>query len=160
MPDRTIDDFTAGVPSLGDQIPYADQDGLPATDKTKRAAVESLPTRVSVVLEVFNPISGDNLHAVKIKREMTVQSVEAVLQGGVTPSVDYTVRRGTDRSAAGTVVATAAGVTSTTAGVPADTLDNPIVPPDSFIWLVVASATIGIDQPGACYVTVNGFYTS
>ena len=160
MPDRNIDEFTAGVPVLGDQIPFADQDSIPASDATKKTPVEGLPTRVAIVLEVFNPISGDNLHAVKIKREITVQSVEAVLQGGTTPSVDYTVRRDTDRSAGGTVVATGTALTSTTASVPATSLDNPVIPAESMIWLVIASATVGIDQPGACYVTVNGFYTS
>jgi hypothetical protein len=68
--------------------------------------------------------------------ELTVDKITAVLVGTASPSVTWTIRFGSDRSAAGTeIVVGGTTTTNTTTGHDVTVLSNDTIPADSFIWV-------------------------
>jgi len=62
--------------------------------------------------------------------------MRAVLIGSSTPSVTWTIRHGSDRSAAGNQVVTGGTTTtSTTTGSDVTSFNDATIPADSFIWI-------------------------
>ena len=66
----------------------------------------------------------------------------AVLVGGTTPSLVYTVKYAADVSATGTEVVTSGStVTNTTTGNITTTFSNGVIPADNFVWVSLSTIT-------------------
>lgn len=83
---------------------------------------------------------------------LTISRVDAVLSGGTSPSVSFSLRHGADVSAAGTAVTTdPITVTSTTSGSASTSFQLPEIPAGRWLWLQVSSAS---GSPAALAVVV------
>ena len=72
---------------------------------------------------------------------LTIHRLDAVLTGGSSPSVTFSLRHGADVSAAGTAVTSdPITVTSTTTGTAITSFESPAIPPDHWLWLEVTAA--------------------
>lgn len=91
---------------------------------------------VRKTLVVESPTSSENIGMFFTEVAITVTEIRAVLVGSSTPSVSWTVKHSTDRSAAGNAVVTAGTTTtSTTTGSDVTSFDDATIPANSFVWL-------------------------
>lgn len=78
---------------------------------------------------------------------LTISQLTAVLVGSSTPSVSWTLRHSTDRSATGNEVITAGSTTtSTTTGHLLLSFNDATVPASSFIWIEFAGVSGTVDE--------------
>lgn len=84
---------------------------------------------------------------------LTISRVDAVLSGGTSPSVSFSLSHGADVSAAGTAVATdPLSVTSTTAGNAITSFQNPEIPAGHWLWLQLTAVS---GSPQALTVSIE-----
>lgn len=78
---------------------------------------------------------------------ITIDEIRAVLIGSSTPSITWTIRHGTDRSAAGTEVVTGGTTTtSTTTGSDVTTFNAAAIAADSFVWIETTAQSGIVDE--------------
>jgi hypothetical protein len=89
------------------------------------------------------PQAGDNFTIFYTETATTLTQVLAVVKGSSSPSVTFTMRYATDRTAAGTLAVVSTVVTSTTTGQVVPLQQMPI-PANSFVWveLTAVSGTV------------------
>ena len=87
-----------------------------------------------------SPSASENVTAFFARTNLTLSHCRAVVRGS-SPSVTYSVRTGSDRSASGTLLVNGATVTSTTTGTDA-TLASTSITANTWVW-VTTSATSG-----------------
>ena len=105
----------------------------------------SAPT-LSKSIGIISPTSSEDVTMFFTPVAITVSEMRAIVQG-TTPSVSWTIKHSTDRSAAGNAVVTAGTTTtSTTTGSDVTSFDDATIPADSFIWLETTAATGTIDD--------------
>ena len=117
-----------------DKLTMALQDRNRSTaGKSKSITVES-PTTVENISMFYTPV------------QITVTEVESVLQG-LTPSINWGVRFSSTRTDPGTELTIGGFVTtSITIGDTEDTFDNPVIPADSFVWIVTTAASGSLES--------------
>ena len=99
--------------------------------ETKSIAIES-PSASEDITFFFTPVA------------ITVTEMRAVLVGGTTPSLTWTVRHATDRTAAGNEVVTGGTTTtSATTGSDVTVFNDATIPADSFVWVETTAHTGG-----------------
>ena len=102
--------------------------------------------RESKSITVEDPSDSEDLSFFFTNRAITITEIRAVLVGSDTPSVTWTLRHGTDRSAAGAEVVTG-GTTTTSVSTGSDvtSFDDATIVADSFVWLetTAQSGTVG-----------------
>lgn len=109
------------------------------------AATARATLGITTVLETFkgsleNPVATDEFTLGFTNRAITITEIRAVLVGSSTPSVTWTIRHSTDRSATGNeVVTSGTTTTSTTTGSDVTSFNDATIPADSFIWLEVSA---------------------
>jgi hypothetical protein len=82
------------------------------------------------------PSDDENFTIMKVIQETTLQKMFAVTRGPGSPSVTWTVKHDTDRSAGGTAVVSAGTTTTnTTTGDVITVMDNSTIPIDSWVWI-------------------------
>lgn len=82
-------------------------------------------------------LAGDKLPLLHAATDLTIAEVRALVTG-TSPSVTFSLRFGSDFSAAGTAVKTGGmAATSGTAGESWSSLDNPVIPAGCWLWIVV-----------------------
>ena len=87
-------------------------------------------------ITVESPTATENLSIFFTNKAITITEIRAVLVGSATPSVTWTIRHGTDRSATGTEVVTGGTTTtSTTTGSDVTSFNDPTIVADAFVWL-------------------------
>lgn len=92
--------------------------------------------RKSKSITVESPSAAEDLSLFYLVPSGTIRSIEVVLRGSNSPSLTWTLRHDTDRSAAGTEVVTGGTTTTnTTDGEEITVFDAPDIPANSFIWL-------------------------
>lgn len=102
--------------------------------QSKSIAVES-PTATEDISIFFTPVA------------ITVTEMRAVLIGSATPSVTWTIRHSTDRSATGNeVVTSGTTTTSTTTGSDVTSFNDATIPADSFVWLETTAKSGTVTQ--------------
>lgn len=106
-----------------------------------------LPTvRGSKAIVVPAPVVGDRI-GYYTRRAQTLQQIRAVLVGSSSPSVTWTLRYASDRSAAGTPVVTAGTTTTTTtAAQEVTSFDESVIPASSHVWLEISAVSGDVDQ--------------
>lgn len=105
----------------------------------KKVQVGNLPSGSAPVLSrsitIESPGSSEDLSMFFTNCAVTVTEIRAVVRGS-TPSVTWTIRHGTDRSATGAEVVTG-GTTTTSQSTGSDvtSFDDPTIVADSFVWV-------------------------
>lgn len=129
----TFDFNTA--PASGDQITveYA---------KTVSAAI---PYVKSATVE--SPTSSEDITLFFTDDAITITQMNAVLRGSSTPSVTWTIRHNSDRSAAGNeVVTSGTTTTSTTTGSEVISFNDATIPAGSWVWLETSAQSGTVDE--------------
>jgi len=92
--------------------------------------------KFSYSITVEDPDSSEDISIAFTNRAITITEMRAVLVGSSTPSVTWTIRHGTDRSAAGAEVVTGGTTTtSTSSGSDVTSFNDATIVADSHIWL-------------------------
>jgi hypothetical protein len=92
-------------------------------------------------LTLTSPVAGDKLPLLYAWSSLTLSEVRALVVG-TSPSVTFSLRHGSDFSAAGTPVkADGMVATNTTTGESWSSLDSPEIPAGSWLWIVVDAVT-------------------
>jgi hypothetical protein len=87
-------------------------------------------------ITIESPTSTEDISMFFTDVAITVEKMTAVLRGSATPSVTWTIRHGSDRSAAGTEVVTGGtATTNTTTGDTVTSFNDATIPANSFVWL-------------------------
>lgn len=93
-------------------------------------------------ITIPSPTNTDNFTILYTSSSMMLSSIRSVLRGSSTPSVTFSIRYGTDRSAAGTEVVTS-GITctNTTSGLSTNTFNNGTIPANNYVWITVSAVS-------------------
>jgi len=95
-----------------------------------------------LVLSMPSPQANDRRILLRAPQAQTISRVDAVLSGGTSPSVSFSLRHGADVSAAGTVATTdPITVNSTTTGSASTSFQSPTIPSGHWLWLQVTAAS-------------------
>ena len=95
-----------------------------------------------LVLSMPSPQANDRRILLRAPQALTISRVDAVLSGGTSPSVSFSLRQGADVSAAGTAATTdPIMVTSTTTGSASASFQSPTIPSGHWLWLQVTAAS-------------------
>jgi hypothetical protein len=106
-------------------------------------------------ITVESPTSAEDISMFFTNSAITVREMRAVLVGSSTPSVTWTVRHSTDRSAVGNeVVSGGTTTTSTTTGSDVTAFNDATIPADSFVWLETTAQSGTVGQ-----INITVFYT-
>jgi hypothetical protein len=95
-----------------------------------------------LVLSMPSPQVNDRRILLRAAQVLTISRVDAVLTGGTSPSVSFSLRHGADVSAAGTAATTdPITVTSTTTGSASASFQSPTIPSGHWLWLQVTAVS-------------------
>ena len=95
-----------------------------------------------LVVWLASPQANDRRILLRAPQALTISRVDAVLTGGTSPSVSFSLRHGDDVSAAGTAATTdPITVTSTTRGTASTSIQSPTIPAGQWLWLQVTAAS-------------------
>jgi hypothetical protein len=103
--------------------------------------------RKSKHITVENPGASEDLTVFFTEKAITISEIRAVLRGSASPSVTWTIRHSTDRSAVGNEVVTGGTTTtSTTTGDDVTSFNDATIPADSFVWLETTAQSGTVDE--------------
>lgn len=129
----TLDTFTEASEINATDILHIKR-GTGANSDKKIQAANLLIKSKSIIIE--NPISAEDISFFFASKAITITEIRAVLTGSASPSVTWTVRHDTDRSAVGSEVVTGGTVTAdTTVGSDVTSFDDATVVADSHLWI-------------------------
>lgn len=116
-----------------------------------RAGVASVEGEVigrqSKSITIPDPTNAEDLSLFYADEAWTITKIVAVLVGSSTPSLTWTVRKGSDRSATGTEVVTGGTTTtSTTTGSVVTSLTSATIAADDFVWLETTAKSGTVNQ--------------
>jgi len=113
-----------------------DNDTSVATTAYVRSSLSKGEQENIVSVTIEDPGASEDVTVNFVNRATTITECRAVLVGSSTPSVTWTIRHGTDRSATGAeVVTSGTTTTSTTSGSDVTTFNDATIVADSFVWL-------------------------
>lgn len=128
-----------------------DEDDMVSNSATALATQQSIKAYVDSRMHIenitiANPTAIEDQGLFFTKAAITVTQFSAVVMG-ITPSVTYTIRFATDRSAAGTEVVTGGStVTSTTTGDIVTSFNDATIPANSWVWLETTAVDVTTTQ--------------
>jgi hypothetical protein len=94
------------------------------------------------VVWLASPQANDRRILLRAPQALTISRVDAVLTGGTSPSISFSLRHGADVSAAGTAVTTDPITTaSTTSGSVSTSFQDPAIPEGQWLWLEVTASS-------------------
>ena len=136
------------TPDTGEIIAFLDQaDGKLKYKKDDGTVHELVGQKDSEVktITVENPEASEDITVMFTDVAITISKVRPILVG-TTPSVTWTLRHSTDRSAAGNEVITGGTVTTaTTTGSDITSFDDATIPANSHIWLETTAKSGVVD---------------
>ena len=95
-----------------------------------------------LALWLASPQANDRRILLRASQALTINRLDAVLTGGSSPSVTFSLRHGADVSAAGTAVTSdPITVTSTTSGTAITSFHTPEIPEGHWLWLEVTAVS-------------------
>src|SRR3990172_6706584 len=101
----------------------------------------------SFSISVEDPTNAEDISILETPVAITITEMRAVLVGSATPSVTWTIRHGTDRSAVGTeVVTSGTTTTSTTTGSTISAFNDATVVADAWLWLETTAKSGTVDE--------------
>jgi hypothetical protein len=97
-------------------------------------------------LTILNPTNAEKVVLFFTTESLTFTQIRSTVFGS-TPSVTFSIRYGSDVSAAGIEVVTG-GITctNTTTGLSTTAFDNAVVPADRFVWLTTSATSGTVSQ--------------
>jgi hypothetical protein len=112
----------------------------------KRVTRRNVLGEHSKSITIESPTGSEDISIFFTNKAITITEIRAVVRGS-SPSVDWTIRHGTSRSAAGAEVVTG-GTTTTDESTGSDvtTFDDETVIADSFVWLGTTVQTGTVDE--------------
>ena len=118
--------------------------GAGSTGPTGATGVQGLAAPKA--LTIINPTSSEDVVLFFTTTSITFSQIRSTVMG-TSPSITFSIRYGTDISAAGTEVVTG-GITctNTTTGVSTTSFNNATVPIDNFVWLITTAASGTVTQ--------------
>ncbi len=127
------------------------QDTLHGHDGTQQFVLDPVQSK-SITIE--DPGAAENIVMFRIdENPITIVKVVVVVQGTGSPTVDFNLRHGTDRSAAGTdLIATDQTESSTTTGTEYTTFADATLAVNEFLWLITSA--VGGTTQTELHVTV------
>jgi hypothetical protein len=94
------------------------------------------------VVWLASPQADDRRILLRAPQALTISRVDAVLTGGTSPSVSFSLRHGADVSTAGTAATSdPITATSTTSGSGSTSFQSPNIPAGHWLWLQVTAAS-------------------
>lgn len=115
----------------------------------------SLVGLISKSIIVEKPKDAEDISFFYTDVDLTLSKIRPVLVGSASPSVTWTLRFGSDRSAVGTEIVTGGTVTTdTTTGADITVFDNAVIPADSHVWLETTAQSGTVDS-----IMINLFYS-
>jgi len=110
------------------------------------------PESKSIIIE--NPSASEDLSFFFTDVAITLSKLRAILTGSSTPSLTWTIRHGTSRSATGSEVVTGGTVTTDTGtGSDITSMDDPTIVADSHVWIETTAQSGNVDS-----IIINVFY--
>lgn len=100
---------------------------------------------ISKSITILAPLPGDSITLYYTTIGGTISTIESVAQG-TSAAATFRVWHGTSRASGTSVVTAGIVCNSATTGITTTVFDNPVVPPESFIWLEVVSLSGSVDQ--------------
>jgi len=98
-------------------------------------------------ITIEDPTDSEDLTMFFTDYAITVTQMNAVLLGSSTPSVTWTIRHGTDRSATGAeVVTSGTTTTSTTTGSEVTSFNDATIPASSWVWVETTAQSGTLDE--------------
>ena len=137
---------TPTTPAAGYVKMYAKSDGKMYTlnDGGTEAIVQGQKDSETKSIAIENPTASEDITFFFTPLAVTITEMRAVLVGGTTPSLTWTVRHSTDRSLTGNEVVTGGTTTtSVTTGSDVTAFDDATIPADSFVWVETTAHTGG-----------------
>jgi hypothetical protein len=134
-----LGDYLTDAPSDGDE--YVRKDGAweVATGGGGGALVKAI--------SVESPSDSENITMFYTDEAITITQINAVLRGSSSPSVTWTVRHNSDRSATGAeVVTSGTTTTSTSTGSEVTSFNDATIPGGSWVWLETTANAGDVDE--------------
>ena len=143
-------DGTATKPPRQDHV-HAHPSGLTAdlhhtkyTDAEALTQAKALGDKHPITVE--DPTASEDISIFFTPRALTIIQIMSVVRG-TTPSVTWTIRHSTDRSAAGNeVVTSGTTTTSESTGDNVDSFNDATIPANSFVWLETTAKSGTVDE--------------
>lgn len=132
-------DFIARVGDLL-QLVY---DATGAVWRDVRTGVRQGPKSIAIE----SPTNAENISMFFTEQPWALKEIRSVLLGSSTPSVTFSIKYGTDRSAAGTEIVTS-GITctNTTTGASTTSFNNGTIPAGNFVWLTTSAKSGTVNE--------------
>ena len=144
--DTAVTNSANHIASNGSDHSYIDQDVTSGSSPTFDGANFS-GIDMSKALTVESPAADEDISMFFTEDAVTITKMAAVLTGSSTPSVTWTVRHSTDRSAAGNeVVTSGTTTTSTTTGSIVTSFNDATIPANSFVWFETTAQSGTVDS--------------
>jgi hypothetical protein len=106
-------------------------------------------------ITIETPTNAENISIFHSDEALTITKIVAVLRGSSTPSVTWTIRKGSDRSAAGTeVVTSGTTTTSTTTGSVVTSFNSAGVTANDFVWMQTTAQSGTVTE-----ISITVYYT-
>jgi hypothetical protein len=101
---------------------------------------------ITKAITVESPTDSEDISLFFTPQDITVNEMVAVLRG-TTPSVTWTIRHGSDRSATGDeVVTSGTTTTNSTTGDKITSFNDPTIPSGSFVWFETTAQSGTVDE--------------
>lgn len=158
----------AGLTSAANKVPYFtgsgtaglldfnDEDNMSSDSATAVASQQSIKAYVDgevgaiphvKALTVESPTDSEDIGMFFTDVAITVTQMNAVLRGSSTPSVTWTVRHNSDRSATGAeVVTSGTTTTSTSTGSEVTSFNDATIPAGSWVWFETTAQSGTVDE--------------
>lgn len=143
------EDVAPPTPNTGKITIYPKTDGLlyMKDDTGSESPLVGQKDAESKSITVEAPTNSEDISFFFTNVAITVTKMNAVLVGSSTPSITWTIRHGTDRSATGSEVVTGGTVTtSTTSGSDVTSFDDATIAADSHVWLETTAKSGTVDS--------------
>lgn len=147
--------FVAGVSTIAasdvSSGTFADARISQSSVTQHEAALTILPSQITALqdekgITIPNPTNSEDISLFFMNRAITITEMRAVVRG-TTPSVTWTIRHASDRSAAGTEVVTGGTTTtSETSGSDVTVFNDATIPADSFTWFETSATSGTVDE--------------
>ena len=138
--------ITSGLIST-DELPISDGGTAKRMDVSVLQDYLKANTYQTKAVTIENPGSAEDISLFYTDEAITIQKLSSVLIGSSTPSVTWTIRYASDRSAAGTEVNTGGKTTtSITTAYVVTSFNNASIPANSFIWLETSGQGGVVDE--------------
>ena len=137
---------TPDTPAAGYVKLYAKSDGKMYTlnDGGTEQIIQGQKDSETKSVAIENPGGSEDITLFFTPVAITITEMRAVLVGGTTPSITWTVRHSSDRTLTGNEVVTGGTTTtSVTTGSDVTVFNDATIPADSFVWLETTASTGG-----------------